>query len=125
MVIAVDFDGTLHTGSYPNIGAPTPYSIETMGRLVEDGHYLIIWTCREGRLQTDMINWLQDHGIPFNRVNEQEPGNMRIYGNAARKIFADIYIDDRNLGGLPTWREIYDIISGNAKPVWFYEKSKL
>ncbi|MDR2806274.1 MAG: hypothetical protein LBB85_11700 [Dysgonamonadaceae bacterium] len=122
MIIAVDFDGTLHTGEYPAIGAPAPYAAEIMQQLAEDGHYIIIWTCREGDYQTDMVNWLVEHKIPFNRVNNHAPGVVKKYGFASRKIFADVYIDDRQIGGLPTWHEIYDIVSGKVKPVWFYEK---
>ena len=29
----------------------------------------------------------------------------------SRKIKADLFIDDRNIGGLPEWTAIYDIIS--------------
>jgi hydroxymethylpyrimidine pyrophosphatase-like HAD family hydrolase len=122
MIIAVDFDGTLHTGEYPAIGASAPYAAEIIQRLSAEGHYIIIWTCREGVYQTDMINWLIEHEIPFNRVNNHAPGRVEEYGYNARKVFADIYIDDRQVGGLPTWNEIYDIISGRVKPVWFYEK---
>ena len=46
MIIAVDFDKTLHLGEWPNIGIPAPYAVEVMQKLKADGHYLIIWTCR-------------------------------------------------------------------------------
>jgi hypothetical protein len=107
MIIAVDFDGTLHTGHWPETGAPVPYAIETMKRLKADGHYLIIWTCREGDAQTEMINWLLEKGIPFDRVNRNAPGAAERYGHCSRKVFADLYIDDRQIGDLPPWREIY------------------
>jgi ribonucleotide monophosphatase NagD (HAD superfamily) len=109
MIIAVDFDGTLHTGEWPEIGAPAPYAADTLQRLSAEGHYIIIWTCREGKSQTDMVNWLIEHEIPFNRINDNTEWEQ--YGYNARKVNADVYIDDRNVGGLPTWDEIYDIIS--------------
>ena len=109
MIIAVDFDGTLHTGEYPEIGAPAPYAIETMRRLKADGHTIITWTCREGQLQTNMINWLLKKGIPFDQINENVGWEQ--YGYNARKVNADVYIDDRNVGGLPTWKEIYELIT--------------
>jgi hypothetical protein len=124
MIIAVDFDGTLHTGEYPETGAPAPYAIETMKRLKSDGHYLIIWSCRQGKCLVDMVNWLIEKNIPFDRINSNHPDNVVRHGYESRKVYADVYIDDRNLGGLPTWNEIYDIISGKVKPVWFYEKIK-
>lgn len=121
MIIAIDFDGTLHTGEWPEIGAPAPGAIKAMQRLKEDGHFLIIWTCREGNYEARMVNWLSEHGIPFDAINEHDPVSLPAFGYESRKVFADIYIDDHNVGGLPSWREIYDIISGKAKPYFIYK----
>lgn len=115
MIIAVDFDGTLHMGEWPNIGLPRAYAVHAMRTLKEDGHFIIIWTCREGREQTAMVNWLLEHGIPFDRVNEHHPQNIIEYGGDARKIFADLYIDDKQLGGLPDWDEILQTIKNSKK----------
>jgi hypothetical protein len=110
MIIAVDFDGTLHTGTYPAIGTPAPYAVEVMQKLKAEGHYLIIWTCRENEPQTQAVNWLLEKGIPFDRLNEHKPGSYEIYGYKARKVYAHLYIDDKQVGGLPTWNEIYDYV---------------
>jgi hypothetical protein len=107
MIIAVDFDGTLHTGKWPGIGSPAPYARDVMRRLKDDGHYLIIWTCREREYLTDMVNWLLEHGIPFDRVNEHKPGSTELYGYASRKVYAHLYVDDKQVGGLPMWEEVY------------------
>lgn len=112
MIIAVDFDGTLHTGEWPGIGAPAPFAIETMQKLRADGHYLIIWTCREGDPQRDAINWLLENGIPFDRINDHEPAHMLAFGGSnARKVYAHLYVDDKQVGGLPPWPEIYKFVS--------------
>jgi hypothetical protein len=58
-----------------------------------------------------MVNWLLEHGIPFDRINDHHPANIAKYGGDTRKIFADLYIDDRQLGSLPDWMEIYDKIA--------------
>jgi len=108
MIIAIDFDGTLHTGAYPQIGAAAPYAKEYMCKLKEDGHYLILWTCRQGELLTEAVNWLLGAGIPFDRVNDHEPDNKAEYGGKTRKVYAHLYIDDKQVGGLPTWKEIYE-----------------
>ena len=34
----------------------------------------------------------------------------------SRKVNADIYIDDRNVGGLPDWGVIYQMIKGTCIP---------
>jgi len=119
MIIAVDFDGVLHTGEWPEIGDPAPGAIEAMGKLHDDGHHLTIWTCREGEPQIEMVRWLLENGIPFDMINDNV--GWEKYGYNARKVNADVYIDDRNLGGLPSWNEIYDIISGKVKPYWIYK----
>ncbi|KAA6343110.1 hypothetical protein EZS27_009176 [termite gut metagenome] len=110
MIIAIDFDGTLHAGQWPGIGTPAPYAIEVMRKLKADGHYLIIWTCREGERQTEMINWLLERGIPFDKVNDHQSGGVEIYGYNSRKVYAHLYIDDKQVGGLPAWNEIYEFI---------------
>jgi hypothetical protein len=111
MIIAIDFDGTLHTGQWPEIGAPAPYAVEVMKRLKADGHYLIIWTCRENETQTAMVNWLLEKGIPFDRINDNSADNTKRFGGNARKVNADVYIDDKQVGGLPMWGEIYDYVN--------------
>lgn len=108
MIIAIDFDGTLHLGQYPEIGLPVPNAIKAMKQLKADGHYLIIWTCREGDRQTEMVNWLLEKGIPFDRINEHLPGSWEPYGYKARKVYAHMYVDDKQVGGLPPWDEIYE-----------------
>lgn len=107
MIIAVDFDGTLHTGTYPNIGDIRPGAAEYMKKLKDDGHYLVLWTCRESEFLIDAINWMLEKGIPFDRVNDHEPKNKAEFGGTTRKIYADLYIDDKQVGGLPNWAEIY------------------
>jgi hydroxymethylpyrimidine pyrophosphatase-like HAD family hydrolase len=108
MIIAIDFDGTLHTGRWPDIGSPAPYAVDMMQKLKADGHYLIIWTCRENRQQTEAINWLLDKQIPFDRINDNVPGQTELYGNNSRKVHAHLYVDDKQVGGLPCWDEIYN-----------------
>ena len=92
MIIAVDFDGTLCMGTYPEIGSPKPYAVEVMNKLKADGHYLILWTCRRGERLEEAINWMLEQGIPFDRINAHEPANLAFYGDDARKVYAHCYI---------------------------------
>lgn len=103
MTLAVDFDGTIARSDFPEILGQQPYAGEALRELHEDGHYIIIWTCRGGKNLLDAINWLLEHNIPFDRVNDHSPENMQQYGKGSGKIYADVYIDDRNLGGFPGW----------------------
>ncbi|MDR0937969.1 MAG: HAD hydrolase family protein [Mediterranea sp.] len=108
MIIAIDFDGTLHKGEWPSIGEPSDGAVEAMRKLRDDGHYLIINTCREGTHQTEMVNWLRERQIPFHRVNDNAPDHVGKYGGNCRKIYAHLYVDDRQVGGLPAWDEILE-----------------
>lgn len=103
MIIAVDFDGTISRGKYPAIDGAQPYAVEVLNRLHAEGHYIIIWTCRCGQPLLDAINWLLENNIPFDRVNDHNPDNVRIYGEGGNKVYAHVYIDDKNLGGFPGW----------------------
>lgn len=103
MIIAVDFDGTISRGEYPAIAGEQPYAGEVLRKLHEQGHYIIIWTCRCGEPLLAAINWLLEHNIPFDRINEDNPDNVREYGVGGNKVYADCYIDDKNIGGFPGW----------------------
>ena len=112
MIIAVDFDGTIVSHAYPNIGKPIPFAIETLKKLQADGHQLILWSVREGELLQEAVDYCQQKGLEFYAVNANFPEERQLStADTPRKIIADIYIDDRNLGGLPDWGVIYQMIS--------------
>ena len=106
MIIAVDFDGTIHDGQWPKIGEAMPGAREAINALRAEGHYIIIWTCREGRQQTEMVNWLLEKGIGFDRINDHQPDQVVTYGSDARKVYAHCYVDDKNVGGMLPWKDI-------------------
>lgn len=103
MVIAIDFDGVLNASPFPDVGGEVKGAKEAMLQLKEQGHELIIWTCREGESQIKAINWLLDRGIPFDGVNCNSEKNIEKYSNDCRKIYADLYVDDRCVGGWKGW----------------------
>lgn len=111
MIIAVDFDGVLHHGTYPQIGVPSQEARAALATLKQKGHYIIIWTCRNGDLLLQAINWLVEEGFQFSRVNDQEPQNAAKYGDNSRKVYADVYIDDHNACGLPSWDDIIKYVT--------------
>ncbi len=115
MTIAVDFDGTIVTHEYPRIGKPIPFAIQTLRRLQEqDGHQLILWTVREGELLQEAVDYCRSRGLEFYAVNANYP-DERPSESLSRKLSVDVFIDDRNLGGLPDWGIIYQMIhSGRA-----------
>lgn len=113
MIIAVDFDGTIVEHKYPEIGEEIPFATETLKMLIKDHHRLILWSVREGKLLEDAVNWCKERGIEFWAVNRDYPEENGTNNNNhySRKLKADCFIDDRNVGGLPDWGQIYQIIS--------------
>lgn len=116
MIIAIDFDGTLHSGVFPAIGVPAPYAVEIMQKLKADGHYIIINTCRSNDDLLEAINWMLLKRIPFDRVNDNHPAQIALHKNNSRKVHADLYIDDKQVGGLPLWPDIYKYIATFIDP---------
>ena len=93
--IAVDFDGTLCTNKYPEIGLPNVTLIERLIKL-KDSNTLILWTCRTGDQLNKAVEWCKNHGLEFDYVNENSELTLAKYNyEDSRKITADIYIDDR------------------------------
>ena len=114
MTIAVDFDGTIVENRYPEIGDERMFATETLKMLIQDRHRLILWTCREGRLLDDAINWCKERGVEFWTINKDFPEeNVTKNQQFSRKIKADLFIDDRMVGGLPDWGTIYHMIKEN------------
>ena len=111
MTIAVDFDGTIVEHRYPEIGKERPFAVQTLKMLLKEGHQLILWSVREGELLEQAVAWCRERGIEFYAVNkdfaEEDPEHYRHH---SRKLKADLWIDDRNVGGLPDWGTIYRII---------------
>ena len=109
--IAVDFDGTIVKHRYPEIGEEIPFAIDTLRMLIREHHRLILWTVREGKLLQDAIDWCHERGVDFWAVNRDYPEEEAEKNNHfSRKVKADYFIDDRNIGGLPEWGQIYRII---------------
>ena len=73
MIIAVDFDGTIVENRYPYIGNEKPFAIETLKLLARDHHQVILWTCREGRLLQEAVEWCRQRGLEFYAVNCTTP----------------------------------------------------
>jgi len=113
MIIAVDFDGTIVEHRYPYLGKEIPFAIESLKLIQKKGHQLILWTYRAGKELEDAVEFCRENGLEFYAVNKNYPEEI-FDENISRKINADIYIDDRNLGGLPNWGTIYFQIIGEA-----------
>ena len=112
MIIGVDFDGTIVEDRYPDIGEEIPFATDALKMLIKEHHRIILWTVREGKYLEDAVNWCRDRGVEFYAVNRDYPeettDNNQYF---SRKLKADLWIDDRNLGGLPDWGTIYRMVT--------------
>ncbi len=123
LIIAVDFDGTIVKDAYPKIGKPMLFAFETLKKLQEDGHRLILWTYRSGDHLDEAVEFCKENGIEFYAVNKSFP-EEEYTNDISRKINADLFIDDRNIGGFPGWGEVYHMLTdGTAQPLKEKKKS--
>lgn len=121
-IIAVDFDGTLCDHAFPGIGAPRLWLIELLVRLREQGHKVILWTCRMDGGYADggtsfslqkAVAFCERYGLQFDAINENLPEVKKAYGDP-RKICCDFYIDDRAL----IWKDKLEQLMGMETEGW-------
>ena len=110
MIIAVDFDGTIVENKYPDVGKERPFAIQTLRTLQQEGNRLILFTSREGEELDAAVKYCHDRGLDFYAVNSNQPDDA-LFKHHTAKVIADLYIDDRNLGGIPDWPTIYEVIT--------------
>jgi hypothetical protein len=115
MIIAVDFDGTLVEHRYPAIGKEIIFAFDTLRELQKQNHQIILWTVRTGKELDDALDFCRQRGVEFYAVNKSYP-EEKIDLTNSRKINADIFIDDRNIGGLPGWGEIWHMLNPDQNP---------
>ena len=108
--IAVDFDGTIVEHDYPKIGKEKLFAFQTLKELEKLGVRLILWTFRTGKELEDAVNFCRLNGIEFYAVNKNYPEEV-FDETVSRKIDADIYIDDKNIGGFPGWSGVWQILT--------------
>ena len=99
-IIAIDFDGTLCTENFPKIGEPIPHMIELVKQLKTQGYKLILWTCREGFVLDEAVAWCREKGLEFDAINDNIPEIKKEWKANVRKVFCDLYIDDKCINPL-------------------------
>jgi hypothetical protein len=108
-VIAVDFDGTIVEHNFPEIGREMLFAFDTLKALQKKGHRIILWTFRTGKFLDEAVAYCHRNGMDFYAVNKSFP-EEELSGDNPRKIQADLFIDDRNLGGFPGWSKVWQIL---------------
>ena len=110
MKIAVDFDGTIVDHEYPKIGKTKLFAFETLKALQKRGDLLILWTFRSGKELQEAVEFCKQNGVEFYAVNKNYPEEI-FDDSISRKIEADIFIDDRNVGGFLGWSKIWQLLN--------------
>lgn len=108
--IAVDFDGTIVDHAYPLIGKEKLFAFQTLKEMEKLGARLILWTFRTGKELDEAVEYCKENGIEFYAVNKNYPEEI-FDETVSRKIDADIFIDDRNIGGFPGWSAIWQMLT--------------
>ena len=108
--IAVDFDGTIVEHEFPGIGKEKLFAFQTLKELEKMGARLILWTFRAGKELDEAVEYCRKNGIEFYAVNKNYPEEI-FDETVSRKIDADIYIDDKNIGGFPGWSGVWQILT--------------
>lgn len=96
-IVAVDFDGTLVDDEYPAVGAPKKEIFELFKLLQRRGVKIILWTCRNDRQLDEAVQCCIDNGLTPDAVNANIPEVIEAYGGDTRKVFADLYYDDKSI----------------------------
>ena len=99
-IYAIDFDGTIVEDKWPDIGKAKQEVVDFILDIQTRGDKWILWTMREGERLDRAVEWLARHWLRPDAVNDNLPELKHEFGNNPRKVFADVYIDDRNAGGV-------------------------
>ena len=96
MIIAVDFDGVIiPAGCWPGVGEVNTALIEWLKELREAGNKLILWTNRVDEALDLAVSLCAEHGLYFFAENDNLPEITEYFGSNSRKVYANVYIDDR------------------------------
>lgn len=96
MIIAVDFDGCLAKKVNGKL-VPNRGLITSLKQRQASGAVVILWTCREGRTLNEALAFLRTCGFVPNFVNRNCPEGIRKLGHDSRKVYADLYLDDKGV----------------------------
>lgn len=94
-IIAVDFDGTLCENKWPEIGEAKWNTIQALIAAQAAGARLILWTNRIGARLREAVEWCQARELEFDAINENLPETLAAFTTDCRKVYADIYLDDK------------------------------
>lgn len=108
MIVGVDFDGTIVTHEFPEIGKPVPGAIETLKALIANGHQVFLWTMRghaTGEKTKENLTVKEERDTLKEALDYLKENGVNIKGNispaqfsTSPKQYAALYIDDAAFG---------------------------
>lgn len=112
LIVCVDFDGTIVNNGPDNSIISLKPAVKTVLNLWNEmGIYVIIWTCRTGDTQIEAEIFLKENKINYDKINDHSSYTYRDWPKAGKKVYADIYIDDRNHNNNDiNWQEIHEYV---------------
>lgn len=113
IVLGIDFDMTICDSQYPECGPEMKGAKKYINKLYNEGYAIVVNTCRTQEAEGRATRWLNEHGFKYDYLNCNVPWRIEYFGMDCRKISADVYVDDKQIGGLPSWKEIYKWIRAN------------
>jgi hypothetical protein len=92
LIVCVDFDDTLY--DFHKTGGSYDQIIQLTRDLHAANCYIIIWTGNQDLIFIE--EYLSANNIPHDSINDEAPISKKMLGNKfPRKVYANIYIDDR------------------------------
>lgn len=135
IIIGIDVDSTITISTSHDkdgnllMGKMRKGADVVIRRLYQQGYIISIITGRTRSQEIlDFDLFMSEHNIPFHYFNSNPPWLPWVAekGIDPRKCYADIMIDDKNLGGLPEdWETIYSIIQSDIEKIKASAKTSL
>jgi hypothetical protein len=111
MILAIDFDGTIHNDHHvvPGgpLGPPMPHAKRALTAFKDAGHKIVIHSVFAVTHADEVREWMHKHQIPFDSI---EP-----------KFRADVYIDDHGVH-FDTWDAIENLVHENEHDAFVAER---
>ncbi len=96
MIVALDFDGTLLTHVWPEVGKDIgafEWVVPLQVKYTELKY--ILWTVRGGKPLDDAVEYCNDRGLFFWGINRNPDQSTWSFSN---KVYANCYVDDAAIG---------------------------
>ena len=87
LILSVDFDGTIAELAWPEVGALRKDADTYINLLYNEGHTIIINTCRTGKYERMAQHFLDYHGIKNHSINNHCTKHIKLYKQHIKHIY--------------------------------------